>query len=135
MAKKSTTKKTTKKEVKKELPKPRTKTQMIAHIVEKFEKSDDIGEIDKKQAAHFFDVLEEMIMEDLSEEGAGTFTLPGLLKLKRDKKKPTKERQGTNLQTGEKMTIAPKPAKIVVRVRVLKKLKEEVEKELDEWAE
>ncbi len=135
MAKKATTKKTTtaKKSTKKaakELPKPRTKNQMINHVAEKMGE-----EIDKKQAAQFFDILEEMIMEDLSEEGAGQFTLPGLLKLKRDKKKPTPERMGTNLQTKEPMKIAPKPAKIVVRVRVLKKLKDAIEMDLDEWAE
>ena len=52
------------------------------------------------------------------------FNLPGLLKIYVHTRPSTKERTGRNPATGEEIKIAAKPAKKVVKVRALKKLKE-----------
>jgi nucleoid DNA-binding protein len=52
------------------------------------------------------------------------FNLPGLLKIYVHTRPATKERTGRNPATGEEIKIAAKPAKKVVKVRALKKLKE-----------
>jgi nucleoid DNA-binding protein len=54
------------------------------------------------------------------------FTVPGLMKITVQKKPATKARKGTNPFTGEAMMFKAKPARKVVKVRALKKLKEMV---------
>ena len=56
----------------------------------------------------------------------GIFTVPGFAKFRVVKKPATKEREGKNPFTGEPMTIKAKPARNVVKVRPLKKLKDMV---------
>ena len=51
------------------------------------------------------------------------FTLPGLLRMKVVKKPATKEREGINPFTKEKMIFKAKPASKKVRVLALKNLK------------
>ena len=53
----------------------------------------------------------------------GIVTLPGLLKLKVVKKPATKQREGVNPFTGEKMIFKAKPASKKVRALPLKNLK------------
>ena len=60
----------------------------------------------------------------LKKRGAGQFTLPGLLKIVTQKKPATKARKGINPFTGEATTFAAKPARTMVKVRPLKKLKD-----------
>ena len=64
-----------------------------------------------------------MIKKDLSGRGPGVFTVPGLMKIKVVKKPATKEREGTNPFTGEKMVFKAKPASKKVRALPLKALK------------
>ena len=60
----------------------------------------------------------------LKKRGAGQFTLPGLMKIVTQKKPATKARKGINPFTGEETTFAAKPARTMVKVRPLKKLKD-----------
>jgi DNA-binding protein HU-beta len=77
--------------------------------------------LSRKQVASVFDSLSGVIKKSL--RGNGLFTMPGLMKLKVVKKPATKQREGTNPFTGEKMTFKAKPASKKVRVLPLKSLK------------
>lgn len=59
---------------------------------------------------------------------AGSFTIPGLLKIVRVYKPAKKARKGINPFTGEETTFKAKPAHYVVKIRALKKLKDIVSK-------
>jgi nucleoid DNA-binding protein len=99
--------------------KTRTKSDIFSYL------ADDAG-VSKKQVAAMFDGLNGMIRKDLSTRGPGMFTLPGLMKITVQKKPATKARKGINPFTGEAMMFKAKPARKVVKVRPLKKLKEMV---------
>ena len=58
--------------------------------------------------------------------GSKTFTIHGLCKIVVQHKPATKERQGINPFTGEQTTFKAKPARNVVKIRPLKKLKDMV---------
>jgi DNA-binding protein HU-beta len=77
--------------------------------------------LSRKQVSTVFDSLNGVIKKSL--RGNGAFTMPGLLKLKVVKKPATKEREGTNPFTGEKMVFKAKPASKKVRALPLKGLK------------
>jgi nucleoid DNA-binding protein len=98
--------------------KPRTKSEVFNFLAQ------DAG-VTKKQVAAMFDGLNGLIKKDLS-RGPGMFTLPGLMKITVQKKPATKARKGVNPFTGEEMVFKAKPARKVVKVRALKKLKEMV---------
>lgn len=63
----------------------------------------------------------------LIKNGPGQFMLPGLFKMTVATKPATKARKGKNPFTGEEMMFKAKPARRVVKVRVLKKFKAEIE--------
>ncbi|MBU0616500.1 MAG: HU family DNA-binding protein [Planctomycetes bacterium] len=98
--------------------KPRTKSEVFNFLAQ------DAG-VTKKQVAVMFDGLNGLIKKDLS-RGPGMFTVPGLMKITVQKKPATKARKGVNPFTGEAMMFKAKPARKVVKVRALKKLKEMV---------
>ena len=77
--------------------------------------------LSRKQVSSVFDSLSGVIKKSL--RGNGLFTMPGLMKLKVVKKPATKQREGINPFTGEKMTFKAKPASKKVRVLPLKSLK------------
>jgi nucleoid DNA-binding protein len=77
----------------------------------------------RKQVASVFDGLGGLIAGSLGKKGPGIFTMPGLLKLKVVRKPATKEREGVNPFTGEKMIFKAKPARNVVKALALKALK------------
>lgn len=77
--------------------------------------------LSRKQVSAVFDSLNGVIRKSL--RSGGLFTMPGLMKLKVVKKPATKEREGTNPFTGEKMVFKAKPASKKVRVLPLKGLK------------
>lgn len=99
--------------------KPRTKSEVFTCLAE------DTG-VTRKQVAAVFDGLGGLIKRDLSARGPGMFTLPGLMKITVQKKPATKARRGINPFTGEEMMFKAKPARKVVKVRALKRLKEMV---------
>ena len=80
----------------------------------------------KKQVKSVMEALGPLIERHLKKRGAGTFTLPGLLKIKTVKKPARKARKGVPnpFKPGELMDVAAKPATTKVKVLPLKKLKE-----------
>jgi DNA-binding protein HU-beta len=77
----------------------------------------------RKEVGAVLEAMEALIASNIS-KGPGVFNLPGLLKIYVHTRPATKERTGRNPATGEEIKIAAKPAKKVVKVRALKKLKE-----------
>ena len=93
-----------------------TKAQVVAELAE-------MSELDKKSVSRVFDKLQELIKKQLGSRGPGEFVIPGLLKLKAVKKPATKDREGINPFTKEKITIKAKPARNVVKIQAVKALK------------
>lgn len=94
-----------------------TKSQICAELAENLDCT-------KKQVGAFFDELSLLIERHVKSRGAGEFTLPGLCKITVAKKPATKEKPGINPFTGENIMIKAKPARKVIRVKPLKKLKD-----------
>jgi nucleoid DNA-binding protein len=100
--------------------KPPTKSEIYGKIVE------DTG-LTRKDVAAVFDSLNAQIKSNLGgRNGAGTFTIPGLLKLRVVKKPARKARKGVNPFTGEEMMFQAKPASKAVKATALKALKDMV---------
>ena len=97
--------------------KPRTKSQVITTISEQ-------TELSRKQVQAVFDVMAQVMAQDLSKRGPGVFNVPGLMKVKRISKKAQPARKGINPFTGEPTVFKAKPARNVVKVQPLKGLKE-----------
>jgi nucleoid DNA-binding protein len=97
-----------------------TKTQIYSYI-------SDVTELSRKDVANVFAALSNLAMRHLHKKGAGEFTLPGLAKCIVKHKPATKARKGTNPFTGEEMMFKAKPARNIIKVRPLKKLKEMAE--------
>ena len=93
-----------------------TKAQVIAELA-------NASDLDKKSVGRVFEGLQELIRKQLSARGPGEFVVPGLVKLRVVKKPATKERQGINPFTKEKMMFKAKPASKKVRLLPLKSLK------------
>lgn len=93
------------------------KTQLMTEIA-------GLTELSKKQVSAVFDELAALMERHVKKNGAGHFTLPGLFKVQVIRKPATKARKGTNPFTGEETTFKAKPARNVVKVRPLKKLKD-----------
>lgn len=100
-------------------PKPATKSAIYQRLAE-------ATHMKRKEVATFFDELGNLIKNEVGKKGPGIFNLPGLLKIKRVEKAPTKARQGRNPLTGEPIMIKAKPKRTVVRALPLKALKEMV---------
>ena len=99
--------------------KARNKSQVYGELAERLDLS-------KKQIGGIFDELSGMIKKDLGKRGPGTFTVPGLMKIKVVRKPATKARRGINPFTKEEMMFKAKPARNVVKVLALKGLKDMV---------
>ena len=120
-------KKTTKKKAAKANParkitavkKPMTKSAIMSEIA-------DNTQLSKKQVSAVFEELAVVIERHIKKRGPGQFSLPGLLKIELKRKPATKARKGINPFTGEEMMFKAKPARKVVKVRPLKKLKDMV---------
>lgn len=81
--------------------------------------------VSKKDAAGMIDALFEVISAHLKKRGGpGEFTLPNVAKFRVINKPATKAREGVNPFTGETMMFAAKPARNVVKIRALKKIKD-----------
>ena len=96
-----------------------TKTQLFARI------SEDTG-LARKDFAKVFDSLNDVIEGHIKSRGAGEFKVPGLMKIKVNKKPATKARKNVPnpFRPGEFMDVAAKPARKVVKVLPLKALKD-----------
>ncbi|HLF67388.1 MAG TPA: HU family DNA-binding protein [Gammaproteobacteria bacterium] len=94
-----------------------SKTQLITTIAE-------CSGVGKKEVGAVFDALYDVIEQHIKRRGPQLFTMPGLAKIKVIHKPATKARKGINPFTGEPTTFKAKPARNVVKVLALKKLKE-----------
>jgi len=96
-----------------------TKTAMMATIAE------ETG-LSKKEVAAVFDSLSGIIEGHIKKNAAGTCTIPGLMKVKTIRKPAQKARKNVPnpFKPGELMDVAAKPARTVVKVLPLKKLKD-----------
>ena len=99
---------------------PMTKTQLLTTLSEE-------TELTKRQCAQVLDELANVIHRHLKKRGAGTFTMPGLMKIKTQRKPAVKARKGINPFTGEETMFKAKPARTIVKVQPLKGLKDMVE--------
>jgi len=118
-AKKAAVKKAAPKAAKKitAIKEPMTKSALFATIAER-------TELSKKDVAAVFGELENIIDGHVRKRAAGSFTLPGLMKITTVKKPARKARKGINPFTGEETMFKAKPAQTVVKIRPLKKLKD-----------
>jgi len=96
-----------------------TKSALYAHI------SEETG-LARKDVGKVFDSLGDVINGHIKSRGAGEFKIPGLLKIKVNKKPATKARKGVPnpFRPGELMDVSAKPARKVVKVLPLKALKD-----------
>ena len=100
--------------------KPLTKTQIIAELAE-------TTKLSKKDVSTVVDSLADLIKKSLGKKGAGSFTLPGVLKVYKQHVKAKPAQKGVkNPLTGELYDRAAKPAHDRVKIKALKSLKEVV---------
>ena len=97
-----------------------TKTQLLENL------SESTG-LQKKDVASVLDQLGAVIERHVRKRAVGTFTLPGLLKIKVVCKPATKARKMMSPFTGQEITVAAKPASRAVKVQPLNRLKRMVE--------
>lgn len=95
------------------------KSHLVSHIAE------HTG-LSRKQVSSVFEETAQVMHRHLKSGAAGEFTMPGLLKCVVKHKPATKSRKGINPFTGEMITFKAKPARNVIKVRALKRLKEMV---------
>lgn len=80
----------------------------------------------KKDVVAVLDCLTEVIEKHVRPGCAGTFVMPGLMKITVVKKPARAARKGINPFTGEEIMIKARPAYKAVKIKALKKLKEMV---------
>ena len=98
---------------------PYTKTQILSDVAE------STG-LSKRDVAGVLDALSDVIERHVKKRGADKFTMPGLFKIVTVRKPATKARKGINPFTGEETIFKAKPARTVIKIRPLKKLKDMV---------
>jgi len=96
-----------------------SKSQFVAVLAEK-------SGLSKKQAASSLDTINTMVTQQLGKRGPGEVIIPGLLKLSVVGKPATRKHEGVNPFTKEPMTYKAKAAHKVIKVRLLKALKDAV---------
>ena len=104
---------------KKASAKPASKSEVLAGLASK-------TGLSRKQVASVLDGLGDTIGASLGKKGPGVFVIPGLVKIMVVNKPAQPAREGINPFTGEKQMFKAKPARNVVKVRPLKKLKQMV---------
>jgi len=96
-----------------------SKSQFVTTLAEK-------SGLTKKQATLALDTLNAMVAQQLGKQGPGEVIIPGLLKLIVVDKPATREHEGVNPFTKAPMTYKAKAAHKVIKVRILKGLKDAV---------
>lgn len=96
-----------------------TKSEILSNIA-------NLTELAQKQVGSVIAALHQVIESHVKKGGPGIFVLPGLLKVQVITKPATKARKGINPFTGEETMFKAKPARKVVKVKALKRLKEMV---------
>ena len=106
--------------------KPTRKSTAIKEPMNKSQLLNELAEntgLARKDVAAVVDELGAVIQRHIKKRGAGQFTMPGLMKITTQRKPATKARKGINPFTKEEVMFKAKPAKTVVKVRPLAKLK------------
>ncbi|MEE9451840.1 MAG: HU family DNA-binding protein [Gammaproteobacteria bacterium] len=96
-----------------------TKTQLYTLLAEAADAS-------KKQVSAIFEEFSALLERSIKKNAVGHFTIPGLCKVVTVRKPATKARKGINPFTKEPTVFKAKPARTVVKIRALKKLKDMV---------
>ena len=99
--------------------KPTTKVGIIEEIAGN-------TDLTKNQVVSVFDELAIVIERHIKKRGPGKFSFPGLLAIDAKKRPATKARKSFNPFTREEMMFKAKPARKVLKIRPLKKLKDMV---------
>jgi nucleoid DNA-binding protein len=96
-----------------------TKSELMANIA-------DTTQLSKKQVAEVLDALSAEIKKSIGAKGAGSITIPGLLKIVRQKvdAKPARKNVPDPFNKGQFRDYPAKPATTKVKVRALKTLKD-----------
>ena len=94
-----------------------SKSGLVAHLAE-------ASGILAKDVRAVMAALEGAVAASVNKKGAGSFTLPGLLKISAVNVAAKPKRKGINPFTKEEQWFAAKPATTKVKVRPLKKLKD-----------
>jgi nucleoid DNA-binding protein len=98
-----------------------TKSQVLNYLAE-------TSGLKKKDANNFMVALANLFELHLgSKRGPGKFVVPGLMKCHVVRKPATKARKGINPFTKEETIFQAKPARNIIKIRPLKKLKNMVE--------
>lgn len=82
------------------------------------------SELTRKQVASVFEDLQGLIAAAVSKKGAGIFVVPGLMKIVVVSKPAVPARMGINPFTKQEQMFKAKPARRVIKIRPLKKLKD-----------
>jgi len=94
-----------------------SKSGLVAHLAE-------AASVAAKDVRAMLAALEGAVTASLSKKGAGSFTLPGLLKVTAVNVPAKPKRKGINPFTKQEQWFEAKPATTKVKVRPLKKLKD-----------
>ncbi|MFC4762032.1 HU family DNA-binding protein [Dyella koreensis] len=116
-AKKTTAKAAAKPVAPKPIKDALSKSGLVAHIAE-------ASGIVAKDVRAVLAALEHAVAGSIHKKGAGSFTLPGLLKISAINVPAKPKRKGINPFTKEEQWFAAKPATVKVKIRPLKKLKD-----------
>jgi len=96
-----------------------SKSQFVTAVAEK-------SGLNQKQASSALEAINAITVEQLSKQGPGEVLIPSLLKLNVVDKPATSQHEGVNPFTKEPMTYKAKAAHKVIKVRLLKALKDAV---------
>ena len=94
-----------------------SKSGLVAHIA-------DTSGVASRDVRAVLSALEGAMAGSVSKKGAGTFVLPGLLKVSAVNVPAKPKRKGINPFTKEEQWFAAKPASVKLKVRPLKTLKD-----------
>jgi len=84
-------------------------------------------DLTKKEVSSVIECLGEIINGHVKKNAAGSCKIAGLMKIEVKRKPAVKARKGINPFTGEEQMFKAKPARNVVKIKPLKKLKEMAE--------
>lgn len=101
------------------IKKPLTKSQTVEHLA-------TVTGVKKKDVSNLLEAIISLMEAHLGKKGPGEMNFAGIFKCRVVHKPATKARQGVNPFTNTPMTFAAKPARNVIKIRPLKKLKEVV---------
>jgi nucleoid DNA-binding protein len=99
------------------MAKPLSKSEVLVRIAKS-------TELSRKQVAGVLSGLSDLIQSAVGKKGPGLFVVPGLMKIMVVDKPAVPEHKGINPFTKLEQVFKAKPARRVIKVRPLKKLKD-----------